>query len=214
MRQSLIGTAKCESSRADGKDDHFNKFALDMSSMIKVFLFKMNNENIIERWAPMPGYPSYSISTHGNVMHVYTTFSSKVTTFIHNERNYVCMFTDKPPVAVNIEHFVAKAFIPNPENLPGVRHINGDGLDDRVENLCWAPITPKYNRKCKKIGNTRGVYAHKNKWVARINVAHKSYHLGTYNTKKQAKLMYDLLSSAIQREVEDLQVELKQTRLK
>ena len=39
----------------------------------------------------------------------------------------------------NISLLVAKAFIPNPENLPFVCHANGDCTDDRVENLIWSP---------------------------------------------------------------------------
>lgn len=39
----------------------------------------------------------------------------------------------------NVAYLVAKAFIPNPENLPFVCHANGDCTDDRVENLIWSP---------------------------------------------------------------------------
>lgn len=36
-----------------------------------------------------------------------------------------------------IHRIVAEAFIPNPQNLPCVDHINGNRQDNRVENLRW-----------------------------------------------------------------------------
>lgn len=50
----------------------------------------------------------------------------------------VCLFKGKKFKNFDIKDLVAKAFIPNPENLPFVRHKDGDFTNNNVSNLYWS----------------------------------------------------------------------------
>ena len=46
---------------------------------------------------------------------------------------------------ISVHRLLAKTFIPNPRNLPVVRHLNDDRSDIRLENLAWGTTLDNYN---------------------------------------------------------------------
>ena len=102
-----------------------------------------------EYWSEIEGYNGrYSVSTFGRVW--------------NNERNrLLCGFirsdgyknvglrkkTNKNPNYFLIHRLVAKAFLPNPKNLPQVNHRDENKLNNRVDNLeyCNAQYNNEYS---------------------------------------------------------------------
>ena len=99
----------------------------------------MGNEMIKE----VTGFPKYLIDTNGNI---YNKRTMKKLKDRDNGRGYraVCLYNSEGKMVHKYVHrLVAETFIPNPNNLPEVNHIDENKANNSVDNLEWCDR--KYN---------------------------------------------------------------------
>lgn len=111
----------------------------------------------IER-RPIPGFEGrYEAASDGSIYSVRRVFihesgyeqiipEKQMTTQLTETGYYrVALTTNGRSKSYRAHRLVAAAFLPNPENLPEVNHLNADRTDNRVSNLEWC--TKEQNRQ-------------------------------------------------------------------
>lgn len=91
-----------------------------------------------EIWKQVENFPNYMISNKGGFKNIKT--KKNIKPHVSNTGYYVCSMSDKGKVSSsNIHTLVAKAFLenPNPSLYTEVHHIDGDKLNNNVDNLKW-----------------------------------------------------------------------------
>ena len=145
-----------------------------------------------EQWRDIPNIDNYQVSNLGNVRRKETKYWSTHRNgkkFLNrylardikpwdNGKGYkmfgICL---KPSRKIEYVHrAVAKAFVPNPKNLPEINHKNGVKSDNRAENIEWCnrSLNMKHARETGlHINQGQGVSWAKltNKDVRRIKMA-------------------------------------------
>ena len=102
-----------------------------------------------EIWKDVPGYEGrYEVSNFGNVrsMCYNHTGQTNVLKPRKNRTGYlqVNLYKDGQKKTFKVHRLVAKAFVPNPLNLPQINHINECKLNNRADNLEWCDC--RYNQ--------------------------------------------------------------------
>ena len=89
----------------------------------------------VDSWKEITGFPGYKISRNGVV---YTSKRKKAMSPQKKGDYYTVKLSNSGKCSVKRIHIlVAKAYIPNPDNLPIVNHLDGKTENNIVENLEW-----------------------------------------------------------------------------
>jgi hypothetical protein len=103
-----------------------------------------------EEWRIHEKFPDFYVSNFGRIK----SMDRNKLMFTRVHEKYVdCRINDKDgkKCSPRVHKLVAESFVPNPDNLPVVNHIDGNRMNNRADNLEW--VTYKQNAKhAQKLG--------------------------------------------------------------
>ena len=110
-----------------------------------------------EKWIPIIGYETkYELSNYGKVKSIKRLVNGRnlkpvtkkekiiVTNSLRKGYKYIELYNDKlERKKFSLHRLIAIHFIPNPNNYPQINHIDGNTLNNSIDNLEWC--TASYN---------------------------------------------------------------------
>ena len=149
----------------------------------------------MEEFKKIDGYDNYEVSNLGNVRNIDT---GKVLKPCINSCGYyiVNLYKDRNRKFFYTHRLIALYFIPNPENLPCIDHIDRDRTNNSISNLRWISKSNN-NRNRTKMQNTSskfiGVCFEKarGKYRAAIRFDNNKKCIGYYEKEEDAGLAFD-----------------------
>ena len=140
-------------------------------------------------------YENYEISNMGNVRNIVT---GRILKPCKNNMGYlsVTLYKNNIRKTFLIHRLVGYAFIPNPQNLTEIDHIDRIRTNNSISNLRWISKSNN-NRNKTKMQNTSskymGVYFDKRegKYRAKIRINNKQKHIAYYDKEEEAGSAFD-----------------------
>lgn len=96
-------------------------------------------------WRPIAGFPRYRVSDRGEVLDTHRNCKLKQSTLSTGYR-VVHLFKDNKKHTNYVHRLVAQAFIPNPDGVKTVDHIDSDKANNTASNLQWLSRVDNINK--------------------------------------------------------------------
>jgi hypothetical protein len=148
----------------------------------------------METWANIADYPKYMVSDHGRVKSLKRQQEKIITPKRNKDTTHlrIILRNENGKKHFYVHRLVAKAFIPNPDLLPHIDHIDRIANNNILSNLRWTNPSNNQGNRCMSINNKsgyKGVHwdSKGNKWIASIV---KKY-IGTFTNKEDAARAYN-----------------------
>ena len=107
----------------------------------------------MELWKQHPEHEKYEVSSYGNIRTMRGGEWYMKKSYLDNKGYARTKIANgkRGGILKKLHRLVAETWIPNPDNLPTVDHLNRIKHDNRVENLRWADFTQQcVNRRLPK----------------------------------------------------------------
>lgn len=146
----------------------------------------------MEEWRDVTGYEGlYEISSLGNVRRDGSILKTWLAGNGGKIYHYVGLSKEGTVEKFKVHRLVAIAFLPNPDNLPVVDHLNGDEKDNRVSNLKWETRRGNWlnpTNRVRQVGQSghKCIFKNHDNYMVRINVQGNKHYIGTFQNLDDA----------------------------
>ena len=139
----------------------------------------------------IPGYPGYKVNRLGEILGIKGWLLKPATLKCGYKQVGICL--DGNQKNQYVHRLVALAFIPNPENLSQIDHIDNNKINNRVDNLLWITQADNCNRQERRV-NAKNYRPHQGGWRVQYKMEGKS-HTKAFRNEDDAQFYVSLLKA-------------------